>query len=120
MAADVTKVCPLCDGFVIGSANTALHRRCHEGPVEFGPVGPPTVQEKTMHTDTLSFAPAAPFIGIPVAQAAPRSRTGKALLSLMDMYEQGEGTEDYGDSETELMVMLSGMVGVDTRLLAGE
>jgi len=48
------------------------------------------------------------------------SRTASALLSLMNFYEQDPVMEDAGESETELMVMLSGMVAVDTSALDGE
>lgn len=47
-------------------------------------------------------------------------RHAEALLSLMDLYEQGEGIREPEETETELMVLLSGMVGVDTSLLTGE
>ena len=48
------------------------------------------------------------------------SRSAAALLSLMNFYEQDPVVEDAGESETELMVMLSGMVAVDTSALDGE
>lgn len=60
------------------------------------------------------------LMGIGAARAARHSSTAEALLSLMDLYEQGEGIPEAEESETELMVLLSGMVGVDTSLLAGE
>lgn len=55
-----------------------------------------------------------------VARAQRHSRNAGALLSLMNLYEQGEGIREPEETETELMVLLSGMVGVDTSLLAGE
>jgi hypothetical protein len=60
------------------------------------------------------------LMGMGAAPAARHSRTAEALLSLMALYEQGEGVQDAEESETELMVLLSGMVGVDTSLLPGE
>ena len=68
-----------------------------------------------MTTATL-FAPSLP--SAPGAQRA--TRAASALLSLMNFYEQDPVVEDSGESETELMVMLSGMVAVDTSLLDGE
>jgi hypothetical protein len=58
--------------------------------------------------------------------AARHRRSAAALLSLMNVYElmniyeQGDAAEQPGESETELMVLLSGMVAVDTRALASE
>jgi hypothetical protein len=43
-------------------------------------------------------------------QFAPATRTASALQSLMRMWEQ-EAPAEEEESETELMVMLSGMVG---------
>ncbi|HEU5283870.1 MAG TPA: hypothetical protein VFU53_08655 [Burkholderiales bacterium] len=43
-------------------------------------------------------------------QLAPGTRTASALRSLMRMWEQETPAEEE-ESETELMVMLSGMVG---------
>ena len=54
------------------------------------------------------------------APSAPRSRAAAALLSLMSFYEQGEDLEEIQESETELMVLLSGMVAVDIDALHGE
>ena len=48
------------------------------------------------------------------------SRAAGALLSLMNFYEQGEGLEEGEESETELMVLYSGMVAVDLSALHGE
>ena len=62
----------------------------------------------------------AALIGLRAARRVRRSRSAKALLSLMALYEQGEGIGEPEESETELMVLLSGMVGVDTSLLPGE
>lgn len=55
--------------------------------------------------------------------AAPATRAlrpASPLLSLMHFYEQDPVVEDPGESETDLMVMLSGMVAVDTSQLDGE
>lgn len=52
----------------------------------------------------------------PVSIAPRASRTAVALKALMNFYEQGEGLDEEED-ETELMVMLSGMVGGEARLL---
>lgn len=46
--------------------------------------------------------------------------TASALMSLMQHYECGEGIEDHEETETELMVLLSGMVGLDLGALDGE
>ena len=54
------------------------------------------------------------------APAVRQSRATAALLCLMSFYEQGEGLEEGQDTETELMVLLSGMVAVDTSALHGE
>ena len=62
-----------------------------------------------------------PFsLNVGTAPSAPRSRAARALLSLMSFYEQGEGLEETQESETELMVLLSGMVAVDIGALHGE
>ena len=62
-----------------------------------------------------------PFsLNVGTAPSAPRSRAARALLSLMSFYEQGEELEETQESETELMVLLSGMVAVDTSALRGE
>jgi hypothetical protein len=56
-----------------------------------------------MSTATIALEPFAPEI-----RTASRARN--ALRSLMQMWEQ-EPTQDEPESEVELMVMLSGMVG---------
>lgn len=48
-----------------------------------------------------------------------RPSRAAALLSLMDYYEQ-DVVDDAGESETELMVLLSGMVAVDLSLTVGD
>mgnify|MGYP001396165185 CR=1 FL=1 len=53
------------------------------------------------------------------AASVRHSRAADALLSLMSFYEQGEGLEEGEESETELMVLLSGMVPVDLSALHG-
>lgn len=55
-----------------------------------------------------AMEPLLPESLVPDLQVASRARG--ALASLMRMWEQEETVED-GDSEVELMVMLSGMVG---------
>jgi hypothetical protein len=54
------------------------------------------------------------------APAVGPSRAAGALLSLMSFYEHGEGLDEGEESETELMVLLSGMVAVDIGALHGE
>lgn len=48
-----------------------------------------------------------------------RPSRAAALLSLMDYYEQ-DVVDDAGESETDLMVLLSGMVAVDLSLTVGD
>ena len=48
--------------------------------------------------------------------AAAHSRSAAALRSLMHAWEQ-EGAVEEGESETELMVLLSGMVSPEIRPL---
>jgi len=48
--------------------------------------------------------------------AATLSRSAAALRSLMQAWEQEGGTEE-SESEAELMVLLSGMVSPEVRLL---
>lgn len=50
---------------------------------------------------------------------APATRTAGALQSLMRMWEQ-EAPAEEEESETELMVMLSGMVGSHATSLGDE
>jgi hypothetical protein len=52
----------------------------------------------------------APDTSATTLPAAAGARTGDALRSLMQMWEQEESVDD-GETETDLMVMLSGMVG---------
>ena len=52
-------------------------------------------------------------------QFAPTARTANALQSLMRMWEQETSAEEE-ESETELMVMLSGMVGSHATRLGDE
>ncbi|MBI3529760.1 MAG: hypothetical protein HY067_17555 [Betaproteobacteria bacterium] len=59
-------------------------------------------------------------MNVGTAAAVRHSRAADALLSLMSFYEQGEGLEEGEESETELMVLLSGMVAVDIGALQGE
>lgn len=59
-------------------------------------------------------------MNVGTAPAVRHSRAADALLSLMSFYEQGEGLEEVQESETELMVLLSGMVAVDISTLHGE
>jgi hypothetical protein len=68
--------------------------------------------------NTVATNPGSMNVG--TAAAVRHSRAANALLSLMSFYEQGEGLEEVEESETELMVMLSGMVAVDTDALPGE
>jgi hypothetical protein len=60
------------------------------------------------------------LIGIEARAAARPSRTAQALLSLMGLYEQGEGIQDIEETESDRMVLLSGMVAVDTSALHGD
>ena len=53
-------------------------------------------------------------------QFAPATRTASALQSLMRMWEQETPAEEGEESETELMVMLSGMVGSHATSLGDE
>ena len=64
-------------------------------------------------TTTVSYT--APTDAIPTVAHSRRA----ALLSLMNFYEQ-DVTDDAAESETELMVLLSGMVAVDLSLTIGE
>ena len=60
-----------------------------------------------LHVESMNTAPAL------------RPSRAAALLSLMDYYEQ-DVAEEAGESETELMVLLSGMVAVDLSLTVGD
>lgn len=51
--------------------------------------------------------------------AQATGRTATALRSLMQLWEQEAGVEEE-ESDTELMVMLSGMVGPQATALDGE
>ena len=55
----------------------------------------------------------------PFAPVHPASRNAAALRSLMHSWEEEAVVED-AESETELMVMLSGMVGSYATALDGE
>ena len=63
---------------------------------------------------TTSFSYIAPNTGPDL-----RSSRAAALLSLMNFYEE-DVTDEAAESETELMVLLSGMVAVDLSLTIGE
>lgn len=52
----------------------------------------------------------------PVFETPRPSRTASALKALMDAFEQDEGLDE-PESETDLMIELSGMVGGEARLL---
>jgi hypothetical protein len=68
--------------------------------------------------NTLAIAPLS--MNADAAASLRPSRATGVLHSLMNLYEQGEGLEDNQESETELMVLLSGMVAVDLNALHGE
>ena len=55
----------------------------------------------------------------PMNAPALRASRAAALLCLMDYFEQ-DAADDAGESETELMVLLSGMVAVDLALTVGD
>jgi hypothetical protein len=55
----------------------------------------------------------------PVFETPARTRTATALRSLMRSLEQGEGLDEE-ESETDLMIELSGMIGGEARLLEVE
>ena len=57
---------------------------------------------------------------LPAKSAVSRSRRTDALVSLMNFYEQAHPVEEPVESETELMVLLSGMVAVDMSVLDGK
>ena len=59
-------------------------------------------------------------MNVATAPTVRHSRAAAALLSLMSFYEQDEALEEVQESETELMVLLSGMVAVDIGALHGE
>jgi hypothetical protein len=52
----------------------------------------------------------------PVFSTPRPSRTATALKALMDAFEQGDGLDE-PESETDLMIELSGMIGGEARLL---
>jgi hypothetical protein len=55
----------------------------------------------------------------PNTVSVARSSRAAALLSLMNFYEE-DANDEAAESETELMVLLSGMVAVDMSLTVGE
>lgn len=55
----------------------------------------------------------------PVFEPRRPSRTATALRALMDAFEQGEEVEE-PESETDLMIELSGMIGGEAHLLEVE
>jgi hypothetical protein len=52
----------------------------------------------------------------PVIDTTAPTRTAIALKALMRAFEQGEGIDEE-ESETDLMIELSGMIGGEARLL---
>jgi hypothetical protein len=67
-----------------------------------------TSEEEIMSATAMVLEPLLPESFVPELPAASRARG--ALHSLMRMWEQPDSADD-GESEVELMVMLSGMVG---------
>lgn len=55
----------------------------------------------------------------PVFEAPARTRTAAALKALMRSLEQGEGLDEE-ETEVDLMIELSGMIGGEARLLEVE
>lgn len=64
---------------------------------------------------TTAVSYTAPMDAVPAVHPSRRA----ALLSLMNFYEQ-DATDDAAESETDLMVLLSGMVAVDLSLTVGD